>query len=85
MVKVHYRGTLLDGKEFDSSYQRGEPVVLNPDSLIPGWSEALQLMPVGSKYKLVLPAALAYGDKEVGPDIGPNATLLFEIELLGIE
>jgi FKBP-type peptidyl-prolyl cis-trans isomerase len=85
MVKVHYRGTLLDGKEFDSSYQRGEPVVLNPDSLIPGWSEALQLMPVGSKYKLVLPAALAYGEKEVGPDIGPNATLLFEIELLGIE
>ncbi len=85
MVKVHYRGTLLDGKEFDSSYKRGEPVVLKLASLIPGWSEALRLMPVGSKYKLVVPAALAYGEKEVGPDIGPNATLLFEIELLDIE
>ena len=84
-VKVHYRGTLLDGTEFDSSYKRGEPVVLKLASLIPGWSEALQLMPVGSKYKLVLPSTLAYGDKEVGPDIGPNATLLFDIELLGIE
>lgn len=84
-VKVHYRGTLLDGVEFDSSYRRGEPVVLKLASLIPGWSEALQLMPVGSKYKLAVPAALAYGEKEVGPDIGPNATLLFDIELLGIE
>lgn len=85
MVKVHYRGTLLDGTEFDSSYKRNEPVVLKVSALIPGWAEALQLMPVGSKYKLVLPATLAYGEKEVGPDIGPNSTLLFEIELLGIE
>ena len=85
MVRVHYRGTLLNGKEFDSSYRRGEPVVLKLSALIPGWTEALQLMRVGSKYRLVLPANLAYGEKEVGPDIGPNATLLFEIELLDIE
>lgn len=85
MVKVHYRGTLVNGKEFDSSYQRGEPVLFKVGAVIPGWSEALQLMPVGSTYKLALPGDLAYGEREVGPDIGPNSTLLFEVELLGIE
>ena len=85
MVKVHYRGTLLDGTEFDSSYQRDEPAVLKVSSLIPGWAEALQLMPVGSVYRISVPPDLAYGDKEIGPEIGPNATLKFEIELLGIE
>lgn len=84
-VKVHYRGTLLDGKEFDSSYQRGEPVTLKMDAVIPGWTEALKLMNVGGKYKLFVPANLAYGDREVGQEIGPNSTLIFEVELLGIE
>ncbi len=84
-VKVNYRGLLVDGKEFDSSYRRGTPAELQVASLIPGWSEALQLMPVGSKYRFVLPPSLAYGDKEVDPKVGPNSTLIFEIELLGIE
>jgi len=84
-VSVHYRGTLLSGKEFDSSYERGEPVAFNLDKVIPGWTEALQLMKVGSKYQLFIPAELAYGDRGVGPDIGPNSTLIFEVELLGIE
>lgn len=85
VVKVHYRGTLLDGKEFDSSYKRGAPVTLKIGEVIPGWSEALRLMQVGGKYKLFVPPTLAYGDKEVGADIGPNSTLIFEVELLGIE
>jgi len=84
-VKVHYKGTLLDGKEFDSSYKRGEPVTVKIGEVIPGWSEALRLMKVGGKYKLVIPPALAYGEKEVGQVIGPNSTLIFEVELLGIE
>lgn len=84
-VKVHYRGTLLNGTEFDSSYQRGEPVTLKMDAVIPGWTEALKLMQVGGKYKLFVPANLAYGEREVGEQIGPNSTLIFEVELLGIE
>jgi FKBP-type peptidyl-prolyl cis-trans isomerase len=83
-VKTNYRGTLIDGKEFDSSFKRNEPAIFPVGGVIPGWTEALQLMPVGSKWKLYVPASLAY--KENGPPgIGPNATLLFEIELLGIE
>ena len=84
-VKVHYRGTLINGKEFDSSYERQEPVTFRLDSVIPGWVEALQLMKVGSKYQLFIPPALAYGAREVGPEIGPNTTLIFEVELVGIE
>ena len=84
-VKVHYRGTLLDGKEFDSSYKRGEPVTLKLNAVIPGWTEALKLMKVGGKYKLFVPSNLAYGEREVGQEIGPNSTLIFEVELLGVE
>jgi FKBP-type peptidyl-prolyl cis-trans isomerase FkpA len=84
-VKVHYVGTLMDGKEFDSSRKRGEPVVFQLDKVIPGWTEGLQLMKVGGKSKLFVPAKLAYGDRGAGPDIGPNTTLIFEVELLGIE
>jgi len=84
-VKVHYRGTLLDGTEFDSSYSRGEPVVFGVGGVIPGWVEALQLMPVGSKYKLFIPPQLAYGERGAGDKIGPNSTLIFEVELLSIE
>lgn len=84
MVKVHYRGTLLNGEEFDSSYARGEPISFQLDQVIPGWTEGVQLMPVGSKYKFFIPAGLAYGEAGGGP-IGPNATLIFEVELIGIE
>jgi FKBP-type peptidyl-prolyl cis-trans isomerase FklB len=84
-VKVHYKGTLIDGTEFDSSYQRGEPAVFPANRVIPGWTEALQLMPVGSKWKLYIPAALGYGAQGAGAAIPPNATLIFEVELLGIE
>ena len=83
-VKTHYRGTLTDGKEFDSSYKGGEPVTFPVTGVIPGWTEALQLMPVGSKWKLFIPSELAYGERGQGPIPG-NSTLLFEIELLGIE
>ena len=83
-VKVHYRGTLLNGEEFDSSYARGEPVSFALDQVIPGWTEGVQLMPVGSKYMFYIPPNLAYGPAGGGP-IGPNATLIFEVELLGIE
>jgi len=83
-VKVHYKGTLIDGTEFDSSYKRGEPVIFPANQVIPGWTEALQLMNVGSKYKLFIPSDLAYG-KQGPPQIGPNATLIFEVELLSIE
>lgn len=84
-VKVHYRGTLLDGTEFDSSYKRGEPVTFPVGGVIPGWVEALQLMPVGSKWNLYIPADLAYGPGGAGGQIGPNAMLTFEVELLAIE
>ena len=84
-VKVHYHGTLIDGKVFDSSVQRGEPVTFPVGGVIPGWVEALQLMKVGDKWQLFIPAKLAYGDNIPDPVIGPNATLVFEVELLDIE
>ncbi|MBI2969593.1 MAG: FKBP-type peptidyl-prolyl cis-trans isomerase [Gammaproteobacteria bacterium] len=83
-VLVHYRGTLLSGKEFDSSYSRGEPTPLQLKGVIRGWQEALTRMPVGSKWLVYVPPQLAYGERAVGPDIEPNSTLIFEIELLGI-
>lgn len=83
-VKVHYVGTLLDGKEFDSSIKRGEPIVFGVTGVIAGWTEALKLMPVGSKWKLFIPSNLAYGDNQAGPDIKPGSTLVFEVELLDI-
>jgi FKBP-type peptidyl-prolyl cis-trans isomerase FklB len=84
VVTVNYRGTTIDGKEFDSSYKRGQPASFPVTGVIPGWTEALQLLNVGSKAKLVIPASLAYGERGAGPDIGPNATLVFEIELISI-
>jgi FKBP-type peptidyl-prolyl cis-trans isomerase FklB len=84
-VTTHYRGTLIDGTEFDSSYKRGEPATFPVDGVIKGWTEALQLMPVGSKWQLFVPAELAYGEREVGPEIPPNSTLVFEVQLLGVE
>jgi FKBP-type peptidyl-prolyl cis-trans isomerase FklB len=83
-VICQYRGTLVDGKEFDSSYKRGQPAQFPVTGVIKGWTEALQMMPVGSKWQLVLPPTLAYGDRGAGPDIGPNSTLVFEVELVGI-
>lgn len=82
-VRTHYRGALLDGTEFDSSGDN--PVSFPVGEVIPGWTEALQLMPVGSKWRLFVPSALAYGGRGAGEDIGPNATLVFEVELLGVE
>ncbi|MDR2469982.1 MAG: FKBP-type peptidyl-prolyl cis-trans isomerase [Tannerella sp.] len=83
-VKVHYTGKLLDGKVFDSSVERGEPVVFGVTQVIPGWTEALQLMPVGSKFQVWIPSALAYGEQGMGQAIKPNSLLEFEIELLEI-
>jgi FKBP-type peptidyl-prolyl cis-trans isomerase len=83
-VKVHYKGSLLDGKEFDSSYGRGEPTEFPVGNVIKGWTEALLLMPVGSKYKLFIPPALAYGDRGAGNVIPPNTMLIFEVELIAI-
>jgi FKBP-type peptidyl-prolyl cis-trans isomerase FklB len=83
-VKVHYKGTLLDGSTFDSSYERGQPASFPVRGVIPGWTEALQLMPVGSKWKVFIPPALAYGDRGAGNRIGPNSALTFEVELLEI-
>jgi FKBP-type peptidyl-prolyl cis-trans isomerase len=83
-VEVHYRGTLVDGTEFDSSYSRGETVTFGVGQVIPGWTEALQLMPVGSKWKLVIPSELGYGAGGAGQVIGPNAVLVFDVELIGI-
>jgi len=84
-VSVHYQGTLTNGTEFDSSYRRGQPVSFPVNGVIPGWTEALQLMEVGAKWQVVIPSNLAYGDRGAGPQIGPNSTLIFEIELLSIE
>jgi FKBP-type peptidyl-prolyl cis-trans isomerase FklB len=84
-VVCNYRGTLINGKEFDSSYKRGQPATFPVGGVIKGWTEMLQLMPVGSKYQVFIPAALAYGPRGPSADIGPNATLIFEIELLSIK
>jgi FKBP-type peptidyl-prolyl cis-trans isomerase len=84
-VTVHYRGTLIDGTVFDSSYDRGEPASFGVGGVIQGWQEALQLMKVGSKWKLFVPSELAYGQNPPGQAIPPNATLLFEVELLSVE
>ena len=84
-VKVHYTGKLLDGTTFDSSVDRGEPVEFPLNGVIPGWTEGLQLMNKGAKYKLYIPANLAYADRGAGNAIGPNETLIFEVELLEIK
>jgi FKBP-type peptidyl-prolyl cis-trans isomerase len=84
-VVCNYRGTLIDGKEFDSSYKRGQPATFPVGQVIKGWTEALQLMSVGSKWQLFVPENLAYGDRGAGPDIGPGATLIFEVELISIK
>ena len=85
VVCVNYRGTLIGGTEFDSSYKRGQPATFPLNRVIPGWTEALQLMPVGSKYRLFIPSNLAYGERGSGKLIGPNSTLIFEVELLEIQ
>ena len=84
-VTVHYVGTLIDGTEFDSSVRRGQPATFGVTQVIGGWTEALQLMPVGSKWKLFIPYTLGYGDRGAGQSIPPYATLIFVVELLGIE
>jgi len=84
-VKVHYKGTLIDGTVFDSSYDRGEPAVFPVGGVIAGWTEALQLMSVGEKIELTIPSDLAYGPTGSGPAIGADATLIFDVELIGIE
>ena len=84
-VVCNYRGTLINGTEFDSSYKRGQPATFPVTGVIKGWTEALQLMPVGSKWQLFIPSDLAYGERGPAPEIGPNATLIFEVELLSIE
>ena len=84
-VTVHYRGTLIDGTEFDSSYSRNQPATFPVAGVIPGWTEALPLMKVGSKWQLFIPPALAYGERGAGGEIGPNAALIFDVELIAIE
>jgi FKBP-type peptidyl-prolyl cis-trans isomerase FklB len=84
-VKVHYHGTLIDGTVFDSSVQRGEPISFPLNGVIKGWQDGLQLMTLGSKWKLFIPSELAYGERSAGPFIGPGSTLIFEVELLGID
>lgn len=84
-VVCNYKGTLINGKEFDSSSKHGGPQEFEVDRIIKGWTEALQLMPVGSKWQLFIPSDLAYGARSMGPDIGPNATLIFELELISIK
>jgi FKBP-type peptidyl-prolyl cis-trans isomerase FklB len=84
IVRVHYRGQLLDGTEFDSSYDTGKPAEFPVNRVIEGWTEALQLMPTGSAWRLFVPAELAYKDESNGPKIGPNATLVFDVELVAI-
>lgn len=84
-VRCHYHGTLIDGTVFDSSVQRGQPAVFGVNQVIKGWVEALQLMPVGSKWRLYIPSDLAYGERGAGNSIEPNSALIFDVELLGIE
>lgn len=84
-VKCHYKGTTIDGKEFDSSYKRGEPATFALNRVIKGWTEGLQLMKEGGKWQFFIPSELAYGERGSVPDIGPNEVLIFEVELLGIE
>jgi len=83
-VTVHYRGTLIDGTEFDSSHKRGKPATFQVDRVIAGWTEALQLMKPGAKWQLFIPANLAYGERGAGPRIGPNSTLIFDVELIKV-
>ena len=83
-VTCHYHGTLIDGTIFDSSVQRGQPAAFPLNMVIKGWTEGLQLMGVGSKWRFFIPPHLGYGDRQVGPTIGPNSTLIFDVELLGI-
>ena len=82
--RINYRGTLIDGKEFDSSYSRGEPATFGVSQVIKGWTEALQLMTTGAKWMLYIPSELAYGERGAGGSIGPNSTLIFEVELIAI-
>jgi FKBP-type peptidyl-prolyl cis-trans isomerase len=84
-VVCNYKGTLIDGKEFDSSYKRGQPATFPVSGVIKGWTEALQMMPVGSKWQLFIPPDLAYGERQAGPDITPGSTLVFEVELMSIQ
>jgi FKBP-type peptidyl-prolyl cis-trans isomerase FklB len=84
-VTTHYKGTLIDGTEFDSSYKRGEPATFPVSGVIPGWTEALQLMKEGAKWQLFVPSNLAYGEQGAGREIGPNATLIFEVELISVK
>ena len=84
-VVCNYKGTLIDGKEFDSSYKRGQPATFPVSGVIKGWTEALQMMPVGSKWQLFIPPDLAYGDRQAGADITPGSTLVFEVELMSIQ
>lgn len=84
-VVAHYRGTLIDGTEFDSSYTRGQPATFPVSGVIKGWQEVLQLMQIGAKWKVFIPPVLAYGERGAGPNIGPNETLIFDIELIDIK
>lgn len=84
-VTTHYRGTLIDGTEFDSSYNRGQPATFPVHGVIPGWTEALQLMEEGAKWQLFVPSKLGYGERGAGQEIGPNATLIFEVELISVQ
>lgn len=85
VATVHYRGTLIDGTQFDSSYDRGQPATFPVGGVIAGWTEALQMMMPGANWQLFIPAELAYGERGAGQDIGPNATLLFDVELISVE
>ena len=85
MVTVNYRGTLIDGTEFDSSYKRGQPATFPLNGVIKGWTEGLQLMKPGAKYQFFVPSNLAYGERSVGPDIAANATLIFDVDLLEVK
>ena len=83
-VTCHYHGTMIDGSIFDSSVQRGQPAKFPLNQVIKGWTEGVALMPTGSKWRFFIPPHLGYGDRQIGPTIGPNSTLIFEVELLGI-